>query len=252
MPSLPAGVVDAVGGRAAGTARAGSSPSVDELREEPDRIQAEPAVAEREGQERAIARSRAGEVPAPADGTGQDRARADESVPAAEGRGATAPRPAEAAKPKSQAPVWREGLDRPALSVDCQRILKAAADRPWLGQGPVICQGPAAAFGMDVVPARVEAPRSKAKHLLARGRPAEPAAGRFTPLPSGGQRHHRGKGWEPPPTPRIPSGRRRARAPASQARPRTCLPAVGDCLDAVLEDIRTRTDVAHTVGRAAF
>jgi hypothetical protein len=57
---------------------------VEELREETGRIQAEPAVAEREWQEWAIARSRVGEMLAPADETGQDHARADLTVPAAE------------------------------------------------------------------------------------------------------------------------------------------------------------------------
>jgi hypothetical protein len=37
-----------------------------------------------------------------------------------------------------------------------------------------------AAFGMDVVPARVEALRSKAKRLVARGWLAERQPGRFT------------------------------------------------------------------------
>ncbi|MFE9312743.1 hypothetical protein ACIQCF_39690 [Streptomyces sp. NPDC088353] len=74
-----------------------------------------------------------GEVLTPADGTGQDHARADQSVPAAEGQGGTAPQLAEAAKPRSQVPMWREGLARSALSVDYQRILQAAADRGQLG-----------------------------------------------------------------------------------------------------------------------
>jgi hypothetical protein len=151
---------------------------VDELREEADRIQAELAVAEREWKEWAIARSRVGEVLAPAEETEQDRARADESVPATEGQSGKAP---QAAKSKSQVPVWREGLDLSALSVDYQRILQVAADRARLGQGPVTCQEMAAAFGMEVVPSRVEALRSKAKRLVARGWLAEPAPGRFTP-----------------------------------------------------------------------
>lgn len=46
--------------------------------------------------------------------------------------------------------------------------------------GPLTCQEMAAAFGMDVVPAKVEALRSKAKRLVARGWLAEPAPGRFT------------------------------------------------------------------------
>lgn len=47
----------------------GARRRVDELREEADRIQAELAVAEREWQEWAIARSRVGEVLAPAEET---------------------------------------------------------------------------------------------------------------------------------------------------------------------------------------
>ncbi|EMF54320.1 hypothetical protein SBD_3988 [Streptomyces bottropensis ATCC 25435] len=41
-------------------------------------------------------------------------------------------------------PVWRDGLARSALSVDCQRILAALADRARLGQGPMTCQEMAA------------------------------------------------------------------------------------------------------------
>lgn len=158
----------------------GARRRVDELREEADRIQAELAVAEREWKEWAITRSRVGEVLAPADESGQDSARADGSAPAAEGQAGT-PQAPEAAKVKSQVPVWREGLAWSALSVDYQRIVQVGADRARLGQGPVTCQEMAAAFGMDVVPARVEALRSKAKRLVARGWLAEPAAGRFTP-----------------------------------------------------------------------
>jgi hypothetical protein len=93
------------------------------------------------------------------------------------------PQVPQAAKPKSQVPVRREGLTWSALSVDYQRILQVGADRARLGQGPVTCQEMAAAFGMEVVPARVEALRSKAKRLIARGWPAEVAPGRFTPAP---------------------------------------------------------------------
>lgn len=154
----------------------GARRRVDELREEADRIQVELAVAEREWKEWAIARSKVGEVLAPE----QDHTQVEQEVPTAEGRGGTAPQVPEAAKPKSQVPMWREGLDWSVLSVDYQRILKVAADRTRLGQGPLTCQEMAAAFGMDVVPARVEALRSKAKRLVARGWLAEPAPGRFT------------------------------------------------------------------------
>jgi hypothetical protein len=93
---------------------------------------------------------------------------------------APAPRTTAAAKPKSQVPVWRQGLAGAALSVDYQRIVQALTDRVRLSQGPLTYQELAAAFGMEVVPARVEALRSKAKRLVARGWLAEPAPGRFT------------------------------------------------------------------------
>jgi hypothetical protein len=138
---------------------------VDELREEADRIQAELAAAEQEWQEWTIARHRVGVLlSAPADAGTPDEAPAPVTA---------------AAKPKSQVPVWREGLAWSALSADYQRILKALADRSRLHQGPLTCQEMAAAFGMDVVPTRVEALRSKAKRLVARGWLAESAPGRF-------------------------------------------------------------------------
>jgi hypothetical protein len=147
---------------------------VDGLREEADRIQAELAVAELEWQEWVIARRRVDTVLAPDCCSTADTE--DVSDPRDAG-GPSAPR--DAAKPKSQVPVWREGLSRSVLSVDYQRILQALADRDRLHQGPLTCQEMAAVFGMDVVPARVEALRSKAKRLVARGWLAEPAPGRF-------------------------------------------------------------------------
>jgi hypothetical protein len=148
---------------------------VDGLREEADRIQAELAAAELEWQEWVIARRRVGTVLAPDGGN------------IADGEAAPGPRvadarsvPMQAAKSKSQVPVWREGLAWSVLSVDYQRILEALADRHRLHQGPLTCQELAVMFGMDVVPARVEALRSKAKRLVARGWLAERQPGRFT------------------------------------------------------------------------
>ncbi|MFE7424262.1 hypothetical protein [Streptomyces sp. NPDC057545] len=149
---------------------------VDELREEADRIQAE--LAERDWKEWTIARSRVGEVLAPADETDHGRDQGDRTAPTADGQAEEASSTLQAAKAKSQVPVWREGLAWSALSVDYQRILRTLADRSRLGQGPMTCQEMAAVFGMDVVPARVEALRSKAKRLVARGWLAEPAPGR--------------------------------------------------------------------------
>ncbi|WP_405554733.1 hypothetical protein OHV08_12270 [Streptomyces canus] len=147
---------------------------VDELREEADRVQAELA-AEQEWREWAIARRRVDTVLAP---DGADTAEAEAT---ADPQNADAPPTArDAAKPKTQVPVWRQGLAWSVLSVDYQRILQALADRVRLGQGPLTCQEMAAQFGMDVVPARVEALRSKAKRLVAGGWLAEWQPGRFT------------------------------------------------------------------------
>ncbi|MFF2954918.1 hypothetical protein ACFVVU_26665 [Kitasatospora sp. NPDC057965] len=151
---------------------------MDELREEADRINAELAVVEREWNEWVIARSRVGEVLSPGGGAA-DGPDAAEDLP---DRGAPPMPtwPSEAAKPKSMVPVWHAGLAWSALSVDYQRILRALADRDRLGQGPLTCQEMAVRFGLDPVPGKVEALRSKAKRLVARGRLAEPASGRFT------------------------------------------------------------------------
>lgn len=91
--------------------------------------------------------------------------------------GSTSP---QAARVRSQVPVWCEGLAWSVLSVDYQRILTVLADRDRLHQGPLICQELAVLFGLEAVPAKVEALRSKAKRLVARGWLAEPAPGRFT------------------------------------------------------------------------
>ncbi|WP_234545360.1 hypothetical protein [Streptomyces shenzhenensis] len=152
---------------------------VDELREEADRIQAELAVAERDWKEWAIARSRVGEVLAPADGMGHGHDQADRTAPTTDGKAGKASSTPEAARTKSQVPVWREGLAWAVLSVDYQRILTALADRARLHQAPLTCQELAVLFGLDAVPAKVEALRSKAKRLVARGWLAEPAPGRF-------------------------------------------------------------------------
>jgi hypothetical protein len=148
---------------------------VNGLREEADRIQAELAAAEQEWQEWAIARKRVDTVLAPDGGD-----IADEEAAPGPRDGDTLPAPRQAAKPTSQVPVWREGLAWSVLSVDYQRILTALADRHRLHQGPLICQELAVMFGLDAVPAKVEALRSKAKRLVARGWLAERQPGRFT------------------------------------------------------------------------
>jgi hypothetical protein len=137
---------------------------VDGLREEADRIHAELAEAEQEWQEWSVARRRVDAVLAPG---------GDDDTEASQGS-------RDAVKQRSQVPVWREGIACSVLSVDYQRIVRALADRSRLHQGPLTCQEMAALFGTDVVPARVEGLRSKAKRLVARGWLAEPSPGQFT------------------------------------------------------------------------
>lgn len=156
----------------------GARRRVDELREEADRVQAELAAAERDWKEWVIARSRVGEVLGPVDETG-DHARTERAMPA-QGQAEEAAPASMAAKPKSQVPVWREGLDASVLSMDYQRILQALSDRHRLHQGPLTCQEMAVLFGLDTVPSKVEALRSKAKRLVARGWLAERQPGRLT------------------------------------------------------------------------
>ncbi|MFG3266400.1 hypothetical protein [Streptomyces bobili] len=145
---------------------------VDELREEADRIQAELVAAEQDWQEWAIARRRVGTVLAPDGGSIAD----EEAAGPRDADARSAPRQAA----KSQVPVWREGLAWSVLSVDYQRILEALGDRHRLHQGPLTCQELAVLFGLDAVPAKVEALRSKAKRLVARGWLAERQPGQFT------------------------------------------------------------------------
>lgn len=144
---------------------------VDTLGEEADRIQAE-LVRGRAGVERVGHRPftrRRGAVPG--------RRRQPRAPPRSR---PGLPASSEAAKLKSVVPVWRAGLAQSALSADYQRIVQALADRSRLGQGPLTCQEMAACFGLDPVPAKVEALRAKAKRLTARGWLAEPTPGRFT------------------------------------------------------------------------
>jgi len=63
-----------------------------------------------------------------------------------------------------------------AMGADCILIIMASVDDACAKE----LEDAAAAFGMDVVPARVEALRSKAKRLVARGWLAERQPGRFT------------------------------------------------------------------------
>jgi hypothetical protein len=158
---------------------------VDELREEADRVQAELAVAEREWKEWVIARSRVGEVLAPVDET-EDHVRTGRVMPA-EGPAVEASSVSGAAKPKSQVPMWREGLAWSVLSTDYQRILQALADRHRLRQGPLTCQEMAGSGSHRVQPGGSTPPAGR------RDRASSPAPGATAARP-------------PTPRPSCPSG----------------------------------------------
>ncbi|SCD70468.1 hypothetical protein GA0115251_11952 [Streptomyces sp. TverLS-915] len=155
---------------------------VDRLREGADRIRAELAMAEQEWLEWTIARERAVRCGAVRSAPGGDSA--ESVVTGVPGGAITAAEvwvpPPVAARTKSQVPMRREGAARTALAADYQRILAVLADRIRLGQGPLTCQEMVSAFGMDVVPAEVEALRSKAERLVAHGWLNELQPGRFT------------------------------------------------------------------------
>lgn len=74
------------------------------------------------------------------------------------------------------------------LSPDYQRIMTVVADRGRAGGGDVTCQEITAALGLEVVAAKVEGVRSKAKRLAERGWLTEAAPGRFSAVlsPAGG------------------------------------------------------------------
>ncbi|MFI1519427.1 hypothetical protein [Kitasatospora cineracea] len=80
------------------------------------------------------------------------------------------------AAPGSVVPVWREGLDSGALAPDYQRLVEVLAES---GE-EMDCRRLAAAVGLEVVTAKVEGVRSKAKRLAARGWLAEERPGVFS------------------------------------------------------------------------
>ncbi|WP_374106046.1 hypothetical protein [Kitasatospora sp. RG8] len=148
---------------------------VESLREEADRILAELADAETDWERWVIARERVDQV--------LSGPRGQEDLTAPEGKPSepVAPGPARAAVAGSVVPVQREGLDVTALAPDYERIVRLLADRQRSGgDGAMGCQEIAAVLGLEVVPAKVEGVRSKAKRLVERGWLAEEVPGRFS------------------------------------------------------------------------
>jgi hypothetical protein len=87
------------------------------------------------------------------------------------------PQPEAGAVPGSMVPVWREGLGAVVLAPDYRQIMVIVAER---GGEAVDCRQLAAALGLELVPAKVEGVRSKAKRLVARDWLVEAVPGRFS------------------------------------------------------------------------
>jgi hypothetical protein len=103
--------------------------------------------------------------------------RAGADAPPAVAAGERLPRIAGAA-PGSVVQAWREGLDPCSLAPDYQRLVEVLAR----GGEVMDCRQLAAALGLEVVAAKVEGVRSKAKRLAARGWLAEERPGMFSVL----------------------------------------------------------------------
>ncbi|MFJ9080327.1 hypothetical protein ACIRO3_34600 [Streptomyces sp. NPDC102278] len=81
------------------------------------------------------------------------------------------------AVPGSVVPRWQEGLVASVLAPDYQRLVEVLAEE---GGEAMDCRQLAAALGLEVVAAKVEGVRSKAKRLAARGWLAEERPGMFS------------------------------------------------------------------------
>ncbi|GAA3368206.1 hypothetical protein GCM10020367_05620 [Streptomyces sannanensis] len=79
----------------------------------------------------------------------------------------------------SVVPRRAEGMTASVLPADCQRIMSVLGSEA--GREGMRCQRLAVALGLDVVPAKVEGLRSKAKRLVERGA-LQMRPGVFTPL----------------------------------------------------------------------
>ncbi|MDH6704217.1 hypothetical protein P3T27_000918 [Kitasatospora sp. MAA19] len=103
--------------------------------------------------------------------------------------GPAAQQPVRAVVAGSIVPVWQDGLNAAVLAPDYQRIVNLLADRRRSGdEAAMSCQQLAGVLGLEVVPAKVEGVRSKAKRLVARGWLMEESPGRFSipDVPGGG------------------------------------------------------------------
>ncbi|MET7458526.1 hypothetical protein ABZT03_43325 [Streptomyces sp. NPDC005574] len=150
--------------------------AVEELQAEAVRVLAELGAAEAVLERRVIARAELAEALAAGDGAA-DPPRLEVQVP---------PPPAHVDKvPVTGATVvWhREGMTVEALAPEYRRIVELLQCEPGAGEG-VSAKDVAARLGLELVPAKIEGVRSRAKRLVEREWLRASPSGRFMPRAS--------------------------------------------------------------------
>ena len=143
---------------------------VELLREEADRVLAALREAEALWERRVVALEELDDALSVGQDVAVEVAEEPRSVPSVTVAGSVVPR-------------WREGLSVSAFAPDYQRIVGVLAGREAGGADgdrSMICREIAAGLGLELVPAKGEGVRSKAKKMVARGWLVEVRAGRFT------------------------------------------------------------------------
>ncbi|MBT2391872.1 hypothetical protein J7E87_21165 [Streptomyces sp. ISL-1] len=146
---------------------------VEELQAEADRVLAELGVAEALWERRVIARAELAEALAAGGAeAGGPVQKVQDPAPAV-----TVARVPVAG---SIVPRCEEGMTVEALAPDYRRIVSLLESGPGDGEG-VLAKELAAGLGLELVPAKIEGVRSKAKRLVERGWLAVSPSGRFMP-----------------------------------------------------------------------
>ncbi|MFF0795173.1 hypothetical protein [Streptomyces spiralis] len=148
---------------------------VEELQGEADRILSELAAAEAVLERRVIARVELAEaLAAPGDAAEAAVQEAPEPVTAAKGKAVKVP------VAGSIVPHFGEGMTVESLAPDYRRIVELVESGPQGGEG-ASAKEIASVLGLELVPAKIEGVRSKARRLAERGWLAVSPSGRFTP-----------------------------------------------------------------------
>jgi hypothetical protein len=152
---------------------------VEELQAEADRILAELSEAETVLERRVIARVELAEaLSAPDDAGGVPAPDPEEEPPVMPVSPVAVSKTPVAG---SIVPRRREGLDLKALAPDYRRIVEMLEFEPAVGQEGLSAKEMAARLGLELVPAKIEGVRSRAKRLVERDWLVQLPSGRFTP-----------------------------------------------------------------------